>query len=452
MVPEGTSMKRRSGLAFLLSLVLGCGSGTSAQDAEGPGKLELRGAEHRLEEFEDRVRRAGGKPFRLTHIEEEALRRIKALQVEYPDDPKVLELHERARRALLGSKGEFVDVTEEMLAYRRTAEILREKFAGVAAEELEELEAQIAVEQGGPLAAFPCDNPLQSDMSEFEGKWVLLEDFAYPRNEFSHQGEQFVFVGKPSTGFYYVDISTRAWAGAYEALRRYRREIGGMLPEELLWRVYGKITGITLQVPQAGEEKSLRAEWGWRVEPLAIHVPGCTLTLHDPDLEVGGLFAGEPRLEEIKGPLYSVTEVPEDAAPEQVIDVYVTAIKEKNHDLFLDCIDPARKVTPAALERANYHWALHQGRWLRDYVTAAIGEPEITVLRGYDGNNELEEFFLTEEERAELRAYAGPTVEEARVWLRMFNDRGKQVGKPRPFTLRRYELERWYVEDPSAPN
>lgn len=47
-------------------------------------------------------------------------------------------------------------------------------------------------------------------------------------------------------------------------------------------------------------------------------------------------------MEQIKGPLYSVRSIPADVTPERLVEIFATAIQEKNLKLYLDCIDPKR--------------------------------------------------------------------------------------------------------------
>lgn len=114
------------------------------------------------------------------------------------------------------------------------------------------------------------------------------------------------------------------------------------VPAALKWTLVGKISGIQLLIPQAGEKKTGTLQWGWTVEPVAIRVPDRTFALADADRPLGGVFAGEDRMEEIKAGFYTIKSVAADAAPEKVVEAFVTAIKEKNYPLYLECIEPGR--------------------------------------------------------------------------------------------------------------
>ena len=66
-------------------------------------------------------------------------------------------------------------------------------------------------------------------------------------------------------------------------------------------------------------------------------------------------------------------------------------------------------------------------------------------------DSELDEFYLDEEAKAEIRAHAEPTLERATLWLKTFDERGRQVGLPHPLYMRRYGKERWFIEEASWP-
>ena len=98
-------------LAFALLVPLGA----AAQKAP---PNDVTKAEFYLKKLEDHARRARGAAFKPGYEDNEALKRIKELKESYPDDPAVEALFARARTALMGSKGDFVEITPEMLRYR----------------------------------------------------------------------------------------------------------------------------------------------------------------------------------------------------------------------------------------------------------------------------------------------------------------------------------------------
>ena len=167
---------------------------------------------------------------------------------------------------------------------------------------------------------------------------------------------------------------------------------------------------------------------------------------------MSGSFAGEERLEELKKSLFTVTSVPKDASVVEVAKAYVTAIKEKNSKLWFELIDPARLKTPTAISLAWYHWELHQHRWHKYYVHAEFSKAEIVVLKGFDDDNDLEGWLLSDTDKSKIKKHEDPLLEQATIWVKFYDERGRQVASPSPFFLRRYAKERWYAQTPSMPN
>lgn len=418
---------------------------------DGPSRLELDGARHRVEIFEQHVKLARGQPFDLGHDEKEALKRVGDLHDKYPDNPEVKELFERTRQALLASKGKNVELPPDALEYRKNEQRLKELFFEAAKKEWDAWREKALAAEGAITKAFPAPDVDQVSIDDLRGRTVVLEEFQYPTNEFKDIGRQFVFVGSGARGYYYVDLSNRAWLGAYEAVKRYRRFVNQDVPEGMKWTVVGKITDVGLLVPEAGEEKKKALSWGWIVTPEAIWVPDRTFALADPALELGGRFAGEDRMNEIKAPLYTVTAVPDDVTPERLTEIYATAIKEKNFDLYLDCIDPARRATPTGLHYCLYHWDLHQQRFAQLYCHVVVNPARTFVVKGYDPDNSLEARFLTDEEKQKLRELSGPLVEQAELTTVAYDERGRQYGSPKPRFLRRTDKGRWYILNYKQP-
>ena len=177
--------------------------GLSVAQPTGPTKKEISSAEYRLKLFEDRVNRAKGKPFAIGHTEKEALEQIKVLVGKYPDNPTVKALFERGKKALMASKGETSEISQEMTAYRDKAAQLIKKFNELSEQKWKELDSELAAKANTVRKPFPQENPEQTDVDEYVGRWIVLEGVRYPMNEFEHQGTRWVYVGKPSTGYYY---------------------------------------------------------------------------------------------------------------------------------------------------------------------------------------------------------------------------------------------------------
>lgn len=423
------------------------GAPPRAADKDGPSKLELSGAEHRLAGFEEKVRRMRGQPFPLGAIENEALNRIKALTEKYPDDPKVKELFERARKAVIASQGETVEIQPGAASFRENAKKLSELFAAEGEKQFQAFKEKALAEKNAIANAFPPPDPAKVDIDDYVGRTVVLPDFKYPDNEFTYMTSQYCFVGSAVRGYYYVELGNRAWVGAREAVRRYTRALGVEIPQAVSWTLAGTITGVHLLVPQAGEEKTLNAYLGWLVEPKAIYVPGYTFALADAKLELGGTWAGEDRVEETKSATYTVREIPPDVTPDRLVAIFATAIMERNYKLYLDCIDPDRRKTPKALSRINYHWDLHQQRFAKFYVKITVEKPKVWTVEGYDADDKFTTTFLTKEEREKIAATAKPLVEAAEVRSKAYDERGLQYGSPKPHFLKRVAKKRWYITD-----
>ncbi|MBN1919444.1 MAG: hypothetical protein JW889_16225 [Verrucomicrobia bacterium] len=432
-------------------IALAASAADSASDASKPGKQELSGAQHRLKQFARKVELARGQPMKLGFEENEALDRIKNLKEKYPDDPEVEELFQEARKLLIASKGDVIVITPEMTSYRENEQKLKQVFAEAAEKEWASLRAQ--AEQSADYIAkpFPPTDREDATIAEMSGRFVILEDFRYPANQFKDMGREFVSIGTPSRGYYFVELSNRSWAGAYAAFKRYRRLVNRDIPEDGKWVLLGRVMDLDLLIPQASEEKTDVPRWGWTVEPVAIHVAGCTLAVADRESEVGGHFSGEADMEKIKSAFYTVTSIPDDVTPEGLLDIFAAAIKEKNYPLYLDCIDPARRKTPIALDLCQYHWDWHQHRFATFYVLTMPEPATITVIEGFDEGGEVEDFFLTEEEKESIRKVSGDLVEQAEVRSRAYDENGRQYGSPKTFFLRRTNKGRWYIVNYAQP-
>lgn len=148
-----------------------------AGDKKGPSKMALSGAEHYLEKFEAKVKRMRGQPFKLRWEGETALKRVAALHKDYPDDPKVKELFERARVALIASKGEVSEVTKDALVYLENKDRLRKTFLAVAEKEWQAFRLKALEQKGAILKPFPPPSHRDVDLSDMTGRYVFLEDF-----------------------------------------------------------------------------------------------------------------------------------------------------------------------------------------------------------------------------------------------------------------------------------
>ena len=141
--------------------------------------------------------------------------------------------------------------------------------------------------------------------------------------------------------------------------------------------------------------------------------------------------------------------VPEDVTPEHLVEIFRQAIKEKNYDLYVDCIQPERRQNPTQESLLLYHWDLHQERFHGEYVHAEVVEDatKITVVKGYGDETGLDSYFLSAEDQAAIAARYGEKVEYASVQTISFDGQGKQLGSPVRRNLIRTNGGRWYVRD-----
>lgn len=408
--------------------------------------MRIGQAEIYLKEFENEVKRAngGGGNFRS---KEDALSRIMILNEFAPNDPRVQAMFERARNCILGASGNFTDVTDEMTVYLKNEENLRQMYS----KKSEDGWNRIVEEYRERLLAkvFPAPEVRSTPSEELIGKYVILDDIRYPMNQFMGVTGEYIWTGKRSSGMYFVRIDTRRWLGPYEAVKRYRRLVDSTMMEVDHWTVLGEITDITMEIPEAGEKKVGGPVFAPVVEPVALYVPGHVLGLHDPERETSGYFVGEEEVAAIKEAWYTVKEVPEDVTPEHLVEIFRQAIKEKNYDLYVDCIQPERRQNPVQESLLLYHWDLHQERFHGEYIHADV-VPEatkITVIKGYSDETGLDSYFLSKEDQEKIASRFGDKVEYASVQTIAYDKKGKQLGSPVRRNLIRTNNGRWYVRD-----
>ncbi|MBR2789730.1 MAG: hypothetical protein IKD70_03825 [Eggerthellaceae bacterium] len=408
--------------------------------------MRIQQAEYYLKEFEAEVKRAqgGSGTFRS---KEDALSRIMLLNEFAPGDPRVKALFDRARACIMGSTGNFIDITPDMTVYLENEAKLRAMYAEKSERGWNELVAQY---QGKLLERlYPAPDPTTQRMDDFVGKFVILDEVRYPMNQFMGVTGEFIWMGKRSTGMYFVKIDTRKWLGPYEAVKRYRRLVDTTMMDVDKWTVLGEITDVTLEIPEAGENKVGGPVFASVVEPVALYVPGHVLGLYDPEQPTSGRFVGEEEVAGIKEGWYTVKSVPEDVTPERLVEIFRQAIKEKNYDLYADCIQEERRQNPTQESLLLYHWDLHQERFHGEYVHAEV-VPEatkITVVKGYDDTGGLDSYFLTADDQAQIAKRYGDKVEYASVQTISFDKNGKQLGSPVRRNLIRTNGGRWYMRD-----
>ena len=408
--------------------------------------MRIQQAEMYLKEFEAEVKRAQGGSG-IFRSKEDALSRIMILNEFAPDDARVKALFDRARACIMGSKGNFFEITPDMLQYLKNEEEIRAIYAKKSEDAWN---GYIAQYRDSMLSrVWPAPDPTVDHVDDLTDKYVILDEVRYPANQFMGVTGEFIWVGKRSTGMYFVKIDGRRWLGPYEAVKRYRRLVDSTMMEVDKWTVLGKITGVTMEIPEAGEKKVGGPLYAVVVEPIALYVPGHVLGIYDPDHERSGYFVGEDEVAAIKETWYTVKSVPEDVKPERLVEIFRQAIKEKNYDLYVDCIQPERRQNPTQESLLLYHWDLHQERFHGEYVHADVNPDatKITVIKGYSDEGGLESYFLSEDEQKSIAARYGDKVEYASVETVAYDKSGKQLGSPVKRNLIRTNGGRWYVRD-----
>ena len=408
--------------------------------------MRIQQAEIYLKEFEAEVKRANGATG-IFRSKEDALGRIKILQEFAPNDPRVKDMFERAKRCLMGSLGNFFDVTDDMTLYLKNEENIRKLYSEKSERAWNALLEQHRGEMIEKL--YPAPDVLSQPLEDFVGKYVALDEVRYPANQFMGVTGEFVNVGKRSSGMYFVRLNTRKWLGPYEAVKRYRRLVDSTMMEVDSWTVLGQITGATMEIPEAGEKKVGDPVYAVVVEPVALYVPGHVLGIYDGEKENSGYFADEEEVAAIKESWYTEKSVPDDVTPEKLVEIFRQAIKEKNYELYVDCIQPERRKNPTQESLLLYYWDLHQERFHGEYVHAEV-QPDatkITVVKGYSDESGLESFFLSAEEQQAIAARYGEKIEYASVQTVAFDKNGKQLGSPVKRNLIRTNGGRWYVRD-----
>ena len=416
----------------------------SSVQGAGPGH-RLGQANYYLVEFEKEVARQRGGEKAIWRNKKDALTRVQALKVEFPDDPEVEKLYQRARRALMQSMGQLNEVDPSWTLYKRNEENLRKMVAA----EGEACWKGLLASAGTNWLEKPFPAPDTDTVSAdaVTNRLVVLDGVRYPMNQFYGGTGEYIACGKPSEGYYFVDLGGRNWLGPYEAVKRYRRNVDTGMEDVQEWTVLGRITGVTAEIPSAGEEKVGSVQFGWVVQPIALQVPGHVVAFHDADAPSSGRFAGEEKAIQAKAGWFTVKEIPADVTPERLMEIFMTAIKEKNYDLYVQCVDPDCMKTPIGTDLLKYHWDLHQSRFHNEYVHATFSKATYRVLKGFDSGDELNNFFLDDSQKAKLVKAGGVKVEEATVESRAIDENGKQLGSPHPHRLIRKGGGRWYVQD-----
>lgn len=424
------------GILPLLLLLVAMPAAVQAADEASPA--EVARVRYELSKVEQKLKESGGQSIELSKYDKRAFNMVKEIAGRFPKDPKVAALVDEARALYKRAKGVRFDITPEMLAYRQRGKNLARAVRQETAREWRALRTEIRTGDKFIEKPFPAPKGADVDADELEGSTIIFENIAYDRDLFVQSGRNWVPAGKPTSGFYWISVSGPAFDSLFEALARFRGSIQEVVPGD--WTLVCRVVGPDVMVPGAGKQSDGPAYLGWVVEPIAIHIPDTVLVTHDENATDGARYAGEQQVQELIK--YSVTAVPEDVQPEQLVRIFITALKEKNFDLHLDCIDPQQRAVPPQVESLRYNWRVSQKGLVRSHAHA---EPtEVGELRTTAGDVDkgLEDFFGDKNEPA-----AAPDYKEERikVTVRLFDERGKQTVRPRYVTLIRRNGGRWYI-------
>ena len=275
-------------------------------------------ADYYVREFEKEVALQRGGEKMVWRNQRTALEKVRELKVEYPDDPRVDALFRRVRSALKRSKGDFVDIQAEWTQYLHNEDNLRQLISKLGEEEWTRI---IESHKEGMIAkAFPAPDSAEVSVEDLKGKYVLLEDVEYPAKQFYGASGEFIWCGKPSSGFWFIDLAGRDWLGPYEAAKRYRRTVDSSMQDVKKWTVLAEVAGITAENPIGGEEGPGNFYFGWIVKPVAIKIPGHLVAVRDKEAESSGRFIGEERVEAVKQGWYTIKEIPKDVTPDRLMD------------------------------------------------------------------------------------------------------------------------------------
>lgn len=404
-------------------------------------------------EFEKEVARAEGKPLGETHNKRQAMERVAELMKLHPDDPRVAEMRERVRVAIMGGKGQTIEITPEMIRYLTDESAALEVTLRESVAQWHDTLGREYFDSERSIPDFPAPDPEKSDPDRMTGARVLLKDFAFDRDVFQHGGEQWVALGNASKGYYFVKTSSRRFIQCREAVKRARSEALGALPAgfDAGWEVLGEITGVNLLVPGGGENNALSAHVGWEVEPIAVNLPGVLCALPGTGGEVTGSYAGEAEVKKLIQRRFTVEAVPPDTQPEELMRLHLLAIKEKNWTLFLDTIHPSMRQTEIALSflEGSYTSTLRRLHGVFVHAEPFEVSPVITVEgEAATGAENLEALFLTDKDQEASKARDIRTRQRVTVKSRRFDEKGRQVEGAHRMTLERstdVEANRWFI-------
>lgn len=432
----------------VILIVLSLAQTISAQSAS---RLEIDDANYQLKRFEAYTANLKGKSGVVTRGTKATLKKIIDLKKKYPDDRRVLDLYQRAQASIRLLKGDRIEVTAKMLEYRNKESQRVDLLAKINRKAWYEYQSKLLeLNKDAIVRPFPSKSVDQTPLKNMKGKLVFLDGIEYPEKVFTHFGQPYLANGSPAKGFYFIDCSDRRFIGAYEAIRRYQRNISNDLPKQ--WKAIGRITDSRLMVPFGGKNKRGQAFAGWVVSVEALYAPDRVFASYSADNELGGEFAGESNLQDQLAALYSVQSLPDQYGPDQLLQTFVIAVKEKNYQLYLSCIHPEEQETHIQRNWLERKWDMLQRRFEKDIVEVRVGKTDpIKVLSGGGGDeaNELLGEFLEGSEISDITDDGVQRSEKQTLWLKLYNHTGRITEYQKPLTLKRdesVESFRWFIK------
>lgn len=434
-------------LALMLAISF-FGSLVVAQEAPTSAVGE---ANYLLKEFEWYTNGLEGKEGTFTKDAKRALTKIAELNKNFPNDERVKDLFERAQAAARLLKGDRIQITELMIAYRDMQSKRMKMLAEANKKGWLDFQSNLLRDGSNPIAnAFPSRSPESTPLEKLEGRPVFLEGVRYPDDIFMHYGQPYLAIGDAAKGYYYINTSSQKFVAAYEAIRRYQRNVSDDIPTD--WTAIGKITGKRLIVPGGGDRKSGQAFSGWIVDVEAFNVPDKVFARFDEKHEMGAWYVGEESMQEAMSSLYTVNELPDSYTPEQLLNIFVTAIKEKNYPLYLKCIHPEEKRTAVQMNWLERKYDIFQRRFARDIVEVRVGQvDEIRILAGgaMAEDKDILGEFLDDAEVEDITDDGRKRSEMVTLWLKLYDETGRIREYKKALSLKRDEdVEgfNWFVK------
>ena len=314
----------------------------------------------------------------LDNLEKER-ERVTAMRTKYPG-PFSDRLHEDFEATIEVLRGRRYELTDEDLAYRRLGEQRTRDLAEAAKQAWAAALTRYAADRIEP---FPSIHPVKDDRAKVVGKVVVFEALTN-RDVFVEAGHGWYAVGGDRKGWYYIDRRSAAMSRVFDAEYRYRKCVIGRIEDKR--SIIGRILpDVKLLV------RDDRAIYGLEVEPIGV-ISGDQLFVDLATVDARGEspFAGEETLKRV-----DAIELPNDAAPRQIMDAFFRAIEEGDEkvwgSLYADWHASWTESHPSfdAMWAVPPHWK--QSEWTRtrtklekvyDVRITHVGKPYVYLTEG----------------------------------------------------------------------